>query len=109
MLKTILIASILALTQALQIHQGVISKQGGKFIAQSERSPDKKDGGYNSNSASVSDCYVKRVNDECKLGGKCMNCAGVFQCRYHRQCGLFILDIFGFSIILRFIMKEFPI
>lgn len=37
-------------------------------------------------SVALADCQGKNSGDGCKLGGTCLVCGGVMQCRYWGRC-----------------------
>jgi hypothetical protein len=44
-------------------------------------------------SVALADCQGKNSGDGCKLGGTCLVCGGVMQCRYWGRCWFLYLSI----------------
>ena len=89
MFKAIAIGVLLVLTQALKVdreHERIVYDKNGN-PAYETNAPAKTDNTYAGPGAvALGDCASKNVGDDCKLGGMCMVCGGVKQCRYWRQC-----------------------
>lgn len=88
MLKTLAIAALLALAHGLRMtedHETIVYDKNGNMAYEINTGP-KKTGFEGPGSVALVDCNGKNEGDECKLGGMCMRCGGVMQCRYWRRC-----------------------
>lgn len=88
MFKIAAIGTLLALANALTLNQHeriVYNKDGSP--AYETNSPAPKDNTYaGPGSVALADCRDKQSGDGCKLGGTCLVCGGVIQCRYWGKC-----------------------
>lgn len=89
MFKAIAIGTLLMLTQSLRVdreHATIVYNKDGS-MAYETNAPPKKDNTYAGPGAvALADCVGKNSGDGCKIGGKCLVCGGVMQCRYWGQC-----------------------
>jgi hypothetical protein len=87
MFKAIAIASLLFLTQSLKLdtHDAIVYDKNGNMAY--ETNAVKTDTTYaGPGSVALADCRGKNSGDGCKLGGTCLVCGGVMQCRYWGKC-----------------------
>ena len=90
MFKAIALGALLMLVQSLKVdreHEAIVyDKKTGNMAYETNLKP-KVDNTYAGPGAvALGDCVNKKDGDDCKLGGLCMTCGGVIQCRYWRQC-----------------------
>ena len=87
MFKTVLIGAILAFANSIRVanHDAYVFDKNGNLVGETNQvKTDKTYAGPGS--VALADCVGKNNGDGCKLGGTCLTCNGVIQCRYWGKC-----------------------